>query len=97
MILGEQQVTLNFGSLHATVPVGGQDMENRPWKTPVLLQTQNCSYQLEQSRSLALIHTPRLCDVKAPDHMWLHATSKLAPGTARANPQGWQCAGTCSR
>jgi len=36
MILGEQQVTLNFGSLHATVPVGGRGMENRPWKPPVV-------------------------------------------------------------
>jgi len=35
MVPGEQRVTPNFGPLQATVPVGGQGMEIRPWKPPV--------------------------------------------------------------
>jgi hypothetical protein len=36
-------------------------------RTPMLLKTQSCSRQLGRSWSLAIIHTPRLCDDKAPD------------------------------
>jgi len=78
-------------------------MENRPWKLPVPLadfyglQTQNYSHQPEpeQSRSLAIIHTPRLWDDKALDYAWLRGISKLTPGTGQANLQSSQCAGTC--
>jgi len=35
MVPGDQLVTPNFGSLQTIVPVGGQGMENRPWKLPV--------------------------------------------------------------
>jgi len=77
-------------------------MENRPWerfhsRTPMCLQTQNCSRQLVQSRSLAVIHRPCLWDDKALDYAWLRAISKLTPGTGRANLQSSQCADTCAK
>jgi len=92
MIPGEQRVPPNSGSFQTTVPVSGLGMENRPWKPPVANRRllcffkQNCSCQLERSQSLAVVHTPCLCDDKIPDHAWLHAISKLTPGPGRANP-----------
>ena len=46
----------------------------------MLVQTQTYSLQLGRSRSLATIHTPRLCDDNGPDHAWLHAISKARSG-----------------
>ena len=37
-------------------------------RTSMRLQTQNCSHQLERRRSLAVVHTQRLCDDKVPGH-----------------------------
>jgi len=45
MIPGEQQVTLNFGSFQATVPAGGQGIENRPWKLPVSTRGLICVFK----------------------------------------------------
>ena len=39
----------------------------------MFLQIQSCSRQFERSRSLVIIHTPRLCDGKAPDHLEVHS------------------------
>jgi len=72
VVPGEQRLTPNFGSLQATVLVGPRHVESTleatrcQSRTSVLVQTQNCSRQLERSRSLVVIHTPRLWDDKAP-------------------------------
>jgi hypothetical protein len=91
--------------------VDGQGMKSRPLKPPVancgLLCTfkpQSCPRQRARAESEPCHrpghwHTPHLCDDKAPDHAWLHSTSKFTLGIGLANPspQGWWCARTCAR
>jgi len=45
MVPREQHLTPNFGSLQATVPVGSQGMENRPWKPPIANRRLLCFFK----------------------------------------------------
>jgi len=102
MVPGEQQVTPNFGSFRATVPVGSQGMENRPGRHPFPLADFYAPSNTELFAPARTESEP--CRRPYTASVWrqgsgpcvAHAISKLTPGTGRANPQGWQCTGTCA-
>ena len=61
MIPGEQ----GHSKLWIVAASAAKVWKNTQSRTPMLLHTQSRSRQLERSRSLAIIHTPRLCDDEA--------------------------------